>query len=179
MQGRPMPPYPETPEQAVARYTSELDWIMGGGNGTLQGNVLVVTHGEAVRTAVTMQQPDAVVYEVNHCAYALLRKGHASASAGAPQPPSQQQFKDPLRQREDAMLLLQGQQGPGLSAPLAASRQQQQQVATEEGSVVVPVNDVPGKAKGADASPAGSSMGAPRWSLACSSGETGVSWFSS
>eukprot|EP00967_Tisochrysis_lutea_P046316 scaffold56267_cov19-Tisochrysis_lutea.AAC.1 len=45
----------------------------------------------AVRTAVTMQQPDAVVYEVNHCAYALLRKG--SASAAAPQPPSQQQFE--------------------------------------------------------------------------------------
>ena len=29
---------------------------------------------------MTMQQPDAVVYEVNHCAYALLRKGPAAAS---------------------------------------------------------------------------------------------------
>jgi len=41
-----MPPYPETPAQAGARYASELDWIMQGGGGMLQGNVLVVTHGE-------------------------------------------------------------------------------------------------------------------------------------
>jgi hypothetical protein len=35
---------------------------------------LVVTHGEAVRAAVAMYEPSAVVYEVNHTAYAPLRR---------------------------------------------------------------------------------------------------------
>lgn len=41
---RPAPPFPESHEAAIARYRDELTWVMDGG--LLQGNVLVVTHGE-------------------------------------------------------------------------------------------------------------------------------------
>eukprot|EP00983_Pelagomonas_calceolata_P051120 1142268-Pelagomonas_calceolata.AAC.2 len=66
VQGRPMPPYPETPEQAVARYTAELDWIMGGGNGALQGNVLVVTHGEVRLQGGTFWPPPFIKLAVTY-----------------------------------------------------------------------------------------------------------------
>ncbi len=49
---RPPPPYPESREAALGRYTDELGWLASGGRGLLKGNCVVVTHGE-----VGAQQP--------------------------------------------------------------------------------------------------------------------------
>ncbi|KAJ9510766.1 hypothetical protein QJQ45_027606 [Haematococcus lacustris] len=68
--GRPLPAWPERREQALQRYHAELQWLQS--LSALQGNVLVVTHGEAVRCAVNAALPDVTVYEVQHCGYALL-----------------------------------------------------------------------------------------------------------
>ncbi|KAL6765793.1 histidine phosphatase superfamily [Haematococcus lacustris] len=68
--GRPLPAWPERREQALRRYQAELQWLQS--LSALQGNVLVVTHGEAVRCAVNAALPDVTVYEVQHCGYALL-----------------------------------------------------------------------------------------------------------
>ncbi|GFH24675.1 cytochrome P450, partial [Haematococcus lacustris] len=54
-------------EQALQRYQAELQWLQS--LSALQGNVLVVTHGEAVRCAVNAALPDVTVYEVQHCGY--------------------------------------------------------------------------------------------------------------
>ncbi|KAJ9508799.1 hypothetical protein QJQ45_028112, partial [Haematococcus lacustris] len=42
--GRPLPAWPERREQALRRYQAELQWLQS--LSALQGNVLVVTHGE-------------------------------------------------------------------------------------------------------------------------------------
>lgn len=69
--GGTLPVYPETLAQAVSRYHATLQAIMSQHPGT---NVLVVSHGDVVGSAVTLQQPGAVVYEVNHTGYARLQR---------------------------------------------------------------------------------------------------------
>lgn len=87
---------------------------------------------------------------------------------------------------QDVQPLLQGQQRSGLSSPDEGTPRQQQppqQQQEEEGAVVVPVAGEglgPASKYGRKASAAAvPPLGAPAWSLACNSGETGVSWFSS
>ncbi|KAK9915097.1 hypothetical protein WJX75_004696 [Coccomyxa subellipsoidea] len=65
------PVYPESTEEAHARYTAALDTIADRHAGQ---NVLVVTHGEAVRRSVARLLPWATVYEVQHCGFTVARR---------------------------------------------------------------------------------------------------------
>jgi len=127
---RPCAAFPESHESAMGRYRDELEWILDGG--LLKGNVLVVTHGEAVRAAVNMHSRDATVYEVKHCAFVRLERGAAGAGAQA-----DAGHGDELMFGEEDELLS-----------------------------IMPPKPQSGQSK------------AGGWRLACSSGETGVSWFS-
>eukprot|EP00884_Botryococcus_braunii_P020022 jgi/Botrbrau1/6703/Bobra.0202s0040.1 len=62
----PFPDYPETLEDAHRRYTTAYEDIERTADGA---NVLVVTHGEAVRRSVLRIQPMALVYEVNYAGW--------------------------------------------------------------------------------------------------------------
>jgi len=70
------PSYPETLEDGLLRYRGALQNIMDAYPGR---TVLVVTHGECVREAVTMMQPGSEVFEVKHAAYVMMQKDPGSA----------------------------------------------------------------------------------------------------
>lgn len=80
----------------------------------------------------------------------------------------------PSLQQQEASPLLQGQQGSNstdaaMQPPLP---QQQQQQLEEDGSVVVSISDGPSVGDAQKKGEGGNVV----WSLACDSGETGVSW---
>ncbi|KAK9840932.1 hypothetical protein WJX81_001083 [Elliptochloris bilobata] len=76
--GRPAPQgsaaewIPETLEDAHARYAAALEAIADRHAGC--SCILVVTHGECVRRAVTRLEPRALVYEVRHCGWVAARR---------------------------------------------------------------------------------------------------------
>ncbi|KAG2499249.1 hypothetical protein HYH03_002828 [Edaphochlamys debaryana] len=65
------PPYPEKIDAALKRYDKQIRTICRDFAGR---NVLVVTHGEALRAAVNMLDPRASVYEVKHTGYVPLNR---------------------------------------------------------------------------------------------------------
>lgn len=62
------PPFPETAEQAHVRYTHAFEEIA---DRFPSENVLIVSHGEAVGRAVSRILPHVIVYDVQHCGYAM------------------------------------------------------------------------------------------------------------
>ncbi|KXZ56348.1 hypothetical protein GPECTOR_1g308 [Gonium pectorale] len=65
------PAYPEKIEHALRRYEKQIRAVCKEFAGR---NVLVVTHGEALRAAVNMHDLRASVYEVKHTGYVPLQR---------------------------------------------------------------------------------------------------------
>eukprot|EP00210_Caulerpa_lentillifera_P008513 g8120.t1 len=63
---RPLPNRVENVEKACKRYKKEIDIIA---DQFLGFNVLIISHGEAVRTSVNRLNPDAMVYETRHVSF--------------------------------------------------------------------------------------------------------------
>lgn len=75
------PDFPETIESAHERYTTAFEDISLRFPGE---NVLVVSHGEAVGSAVSSMLPQVLVYEVLHCGFAsMYRKQRSSGRWGS------------------------------------------------------------------------------------------------
>ncbi|PNW84963.1 hypothetical protein CHLRE_03g165900v5 [Chlamydomonas reinhardtii] len=73
------PTYPEKLDGALKRYEKQIKGICKDFAGR---NVLVVTHGEALRAAVNMHDTRASVYEVRHTGYVPLHRERKPAPAG-------------------------------------------------------------------------------------------------
>ncbi|KAF8065954.1 Slc25a24 [Scenedesmus sp. PABB004] len=78
--GSAPPPFPERLEQGLARYAAALTEIARSYAGQ---TVLVVTHGECVRAAVLLAEPQSEVFEVKHTGFVVLQRQPADGGAAA------------------------------------------------------------------------------------------------
>ncbi|GLI68835.1 hypothetical protein VaNZ11_013378 [Volvox africanus] len=72
------PIYPEKIEQALKRYERQIRLVCKEFAGR---NVIIVTHGEALRAAVNMYDARAAVYEVKHTGHVPLHRERDSSGA--------------------------------------------------------------------------------------------------
>lgn len=76
---RPLPKRVESVEQACDRYVQEMENVCDQFFGS---NVLVVSHGEAVRASVNRLSPDSTVYETKHTSFTTASRNITVESDG-------------------------------------------------------------------------------------------------
>eukprot|EP00878_Enallax_costatus_P010290 GHUV01010740.1.p1 GENE.GHUV01010740.1~~GHUV01010740.1.p1 ORF type:complete len:141 (+),score=34.19 GHUV01010740.1:894-1316(+) len=72
--------YPESLDGGLLRYSSAIHEI---GQTYAGSTVLLVTHGECVRMAVLMAEPNSEVFEVKHTGFVVLQRQQAAAKPPA------------------------------------------------------------------------------------------------